>query len=201
MKLKYTDIAIIRHGQTAWNKEGRVQGQCDIGIDEKGLSEAEQSGRYLLLTEQYSALYSSDLRRTMQTAGIISSVLGLSIEVDSRLREIAAGKWEGIIYAEVSRKERSALSSDPHNYRFPGGETWKEVEVRTQKALSEIVLNHIGERVVVVTHGGPIRSVLNLWGDGCIESLPVPNGSVTKLRWYEGVSKPEIITVGFVPLD
>ena len=197
MNLNYADILLIRHGRTAWNEEGRVQGQCSVGLDVKGLSEAELISRYLSIGRRCSAIYSSDLRRCMETANKISLVLGLPISSDDRLREISAGTWEGKIFHNISNKDRTALNADPYGYRFPEGETWKEVQYRTQKAINEIASMHVGERVIVVTHGGPIRILLNLWGIGEIDNLPVPNGSLTQLHWYEKESKPVVVRIGF----
>lgn len=201
MKRKYTDIVIVRHGRTAWNKEGRVQGQCSVGLDDIGCLEAEESGRYLATGERCAAIYSSDLLRSLETAGKIAFALGLPINADPRLREISAGSWEGRIFDNISNKERAALSFDPHGYRFPGGETWKEVLTRAQRAIFEIASIHVQERVVIVTHGGPIRAVLSSWNYGSIESTPVPNGSITRLQWYEGASQPVIVCVGIVPFS
>ncbi len=201
MDRKFADIMIIRHGRTAWNEEGRVQGQCSVGLDAKGWNEAEESGRYLATGRRCSAIYSSDLPRSMETASKISLALGLPISADSRLREISAGNWEGRIFNSVSSKDHAALAADPHEYRFPGGETWKEVQIRTLKAITEIASMHMGERVIVVTHGGPIRAALAMWGHGNIENLPVPNGSITQLYWYESASKPVIACIGVIPFS
>lgn len=201
MDPKYADIMIIRHGRTAWNEEGRVQGQCSVGLDAKGLNEAEESGRYLATGRRCSAIYSSDLHRSMETANKISLSLGLPISEDYRLRELSAGSWEGKIFNSVSSKDRAALSADPYGYRFPGGETWKEVQIRTIKAITEIASMHMGERVIVVTHGGPIRAALSTWGYGRIENLPVPNGSITQIKWYESENKPVIVSIGVIPFS
>lgn len=201
MDSKYTDIMIIRHGRTAWNEEGRVQGQCSVGLDAKGWYEAEASGRYLATGRRCSAIYSSDLPRSMETANKISFALGLPICADPRLREISAGSWEGEKFDSVSSKDRAELAADPYEYRFPGGETWKEVQIRTLKAITEIASLHIGERAIIVTHGGPIRAALATWGNGDIESLPVPNGSITQMHWYKKASQPIIVSIGVIPFS
>lgn len=199
MDSKYTEIMIIRHGRTAWNEEGRVQGQCSVGLDAKGWHEAEAIGRYLAIGRRCSAIYSSDLPRSMETAIKISAALALPINADPKLREISAGNWEGKKFESVSSKDRAELAADPYDYRFPGGETWKEVQIRTLNAFTEIASLHMGERVVIVTHGGPIRTALATWGHGDIESLPVPNGSITQIHWHEKACQPIIVSIAMIP--
>jgi broad specificity phosphatase PhoE len=201
MCLNYTDIIIIRHGQTAWNEEGRVQGQGIVGLNPKGLNEAEELGHYLATGRRCTAIYSSDLPRSLETANKISLALGLPISSDHRLREISAGSWEGKIFNSISSKDRTALAADPYEYRFPGGETWKEVQARTLTVITEIASTHIGERVIVVTHGGPIRAALTAWGNAGIDNLPVLNGSITQMQWYESENKPVIISIGVIPFS
>lgn len=199
MKQQRTDILLVRHGRTAWNVEGRVQGQSDVGLDAVGLKEATAMAKYLERCVRCAALYASDLRRSVETANEIAAATSLQVIVEPKLREIDAGRWEGELFAEIEAAERAAMAAAPDEYRFPGGETWREVHRRTAEALEEIARRHIGSRVLVVTHGGPIRAVLSSWGSGKIQDKPVPNGSITEICWCEGARRPLIGSVGIVP--
>jgi len=192
-------MVLIRHGRTAWNLEGRVQGQSDVGLDTVGRQEAMAMGKYLATTTSYAAIYSSDLKRSIETADVIASAVSVQIVAEPRLREIDAGQWEGMLFREVAPNERAALAAAPSEYRFPQGETWTELQDRTADAIGEIARRHVGASVLVVTHGGPIRAVLSSWGSGTAQDEPVPNGSITEIRWYEDAPRPVIGRVGIVP--
>jgi probable phosphoglycerate mutase len=150
-----TQLILVRHGETLWNIERRMQGHRDSPLTDKGLLQARLAGRRLK-DEAFSALYSSDLGRAHQTARCIADETGHSIIGDARLRERHFGAFEGLTAAEIAARypedyERFRLR-DP-DYAVPGGESAAAFSARCLACLEEIAQRHYGEPVVVVTHG------------------------------------------------
>jgi len=139
-----------------------------------------------------SALYSSNLLRTMQTAEIIGKILSLTPRSDPRLQEIHFGEWEGKTYPEVFEQypdEVRVWRECPLKATVPGGEKLEEVLARTLEAINEICATAKGD-VVVVTHGGPIRLLLcHIGAEGAMWEYPVKPGSVTILECQGQVFK------------
>ena len=157
-----TEIILIRHGETVWNLEERLQGQLDSPLTPLGVAQA-QAVATRLQDEKFSALYSSDLGRAWQTANAIATRTGHSIVTDPRLREKHFGIVHGLTIAEVQANhptiyaERGVHSPD---YAAPEGESTRQMLTRGWAAISEIAERHRGERVVAVTHGGVISVVI-----------------------------------------
>ena len=152
-----SELWLIRHGQTDWNLEGRYQGQSDIPLNPTGLAQAEAFAASLD-GQHFSALYSSDLRRAFQTAEAIARHTGLAVIPEPRLREIHQGQWHGrtldevrAIYNESAQAQRWQI--DPEAARAPGGESVLEVSQRMAAAANAIARAHPGQRVLVVSHG------------------------------------------------
>jgi broad specificity phosphatase PhoE len=138
-----TTLLLVRHGETDWNADGRLQGQTDRPLSDFGRRQARQLAEKLD-GEQFAALYSSDLSRARETAEIVGERLGLAVGLDPDLREKDWGNWEGLTAAERDRVE------------FVGEPTEAHLE-RTLRALRRISERHPGVRVLVVTHGGSMR--------------------------------------------
>jgi broad specificity phosphatase PhoE len=157
-----TQLCLIRHGQTDWNLEGRYQGQSDVPLNKNGLAQA------LSLTEKlnghsFSAIYSSDLTRARQTAENIADHLGLTVQVEPRLREINQGEWEGVLVEEIISRYAEIWSQrtvDPASVRPPGGETVREVATRVYAALDDIARLFPNRRVLIVSHGLSIATAI-----------------------------------------
>ena len=140
-----TTLLLVRHGETDWNAEGRLQGHTDRPLNERGRRQAAKLAEELA-EQEIAALYSSDLARARQTAEIVAGRLGLPVVVYADLREKNWGTWEGLTAAE---RERVAFE----------GETTEEHRERTLRAVRRIADRHPGRRVAVVTHGGSLRRV------------------------------------------
>jgi broad specificity phosphatase PhoE len=152
-------VVIWRHGQTAWNLEGRFQGQIDVPLDEVGRWQAKTAARLLAGLRPY-AVVASDLARAADTAGELGELTGLPVKLDPRLRETYAGTWQGLTDAEIEAKysaEFAAWRVD-HSVRRGGGELETEVAERMVPAIED-ALEQIPERgtLVVVSHGGSSR--------------------------------------------
>lgn len=170
-------MALVRHGITAWNKEGRAQGQSDNPLDEEGLEQAAAvAGR--LAGERWDALYASDLQRARQTAEAIVAKTGLTeIYYDSRLRELSGGKIEGLTMAE--RIER--FGSDWRTQEL-GMEKKEQAIARGAAVLELIASRHPDGRIIVVSHGALIRHALMGILPGLNVDELLDNTSVTEIR-------------------
>jgi broad specificity phosphatase PhoE len=156
-----TTILLVRHGETDWNLQRRLQGHADTPLNDRGREQARDLAAELA-DEPIDAVYSSDLVRAHETARIVAEVHGLDVTAIDDLRERHFGTWEG-------------LSDDEIHARFPeaatgalgDGETREEMARRVFDALQRIADSHPGGRVLVVSHGGPLRAVLrHCGGDG-----------------------------------
>ena len=140
-----TALLLVRHGETDWNADGRLQGQTDRPLSDFGRRQAQRLADELA-DEELEAIYASDLSRARQTAEILGGRLGLAIVLDPDLREKDWGTWEGLTAIERDRVEFVGESTEAH-------------QERTLRALRRIAERHPGGRVLVVTHGGSMRRV------------------------------------------
>lgn len=144
-------IALIRHGSTSWNKEGRAQGNSNIPLDQDGINQAELLAKRLS-SDDWNHIYSSTLERAKQTALIIGNAIGIDIHLDDRLRERAGGLIEG-----TTEEERIEKWGTGWRDLDLGLEPIEVVQKRGKEFLEEIMLNHQGEKVLVVSHGALIQ--------------------------------------------
>lgn len=154
-----TRLVLLRHGQTAWNLEGRAQGHTDIGIDETGRAQATAVAPYIAAFEP-SAIWSSDLTRARQTAEIVAPA-GLEINFDARLREFDVGERAGLDVAQFEARfpvEYAAWKDGHITGHVPGAETVADVLARVVPALREIAsATGTDETTVVVSHGACLK--------------------------------------------
>jgi broad specificity phosphatase PhoE len=157
-----TTLVLIRHGQTDWNVEGRWQGQADPPLNERGCEQAQHVAEYQRKFG-FAALYSSDLRRAMETAQIIGAEMGLKVIPEPRLREINLGKWQGMLSTDIQAQypdEFRRWHEQPLTAHPPGGEDISVLAVRVLEAINAIIARHPKRRVGIVTHELPIAIVL-----------------------------------------
>jgi 2,3-bisphosphoglycerate-dependent phosphoglycerate mutase len=150
-----TRLILIRHGETDWNTEGRWQGQVDVPLNATGRRQAQRMARSLK-SAAIMAIYSSDLQRARQTAQVLADSTGLPLHLDSRLREIHQGEWQGLLFSEIQARYTQAYQDrqrDPLNFSPPGGEAVAQVRERVVAAIREIVRQHPDEAVAIVLHG------------------------------------------------
>ncbi len=146
----------MRHGRTAWNADGRFQGQTDVPLDETGRAQA--SGLAALLSElPIARAISSDLSRASETARIVIGTRPIALEFDEDWREMKFGAWEGLTWSEIVQRYPEvdrARATVPKFYTPEGGETFDDVCVRVRRAVDHIARSAApGERVLVATHG------------------------------------------------
>lgn len=181
-------LCLVRHGETAWNTERRLQGHIDIPLNDNGLAQAEATARSLS-GHAFAALYSSDLQRARQTAAAITRRHGLDAAHDARLRERHYGFFQGLTYDEAERRHpefyRRFKARDPA-LAFPEcGESLGAFAARVRAALDDIVGRHVGETVLVVTHGGVLDIAHRIVAAKPLDSVrdfAIPNAA---LNWIE----------------
>jgi broad specificity phosphatase PhoE len=153
-----TTILLARHGETNWNRDGRFQGHADPPLNRRGRAQAVDLAQ-ALTAEQLAAVYSSPLRRALETAEVVAASHGLEpIPVDG-LREVDVGSWSGLTRGEVEERFPEQFSRWlEFDQGWEDGETYEEMGTRAVAALLELAAAHEHERVLAVTHGGPIRA-------------------------------------------
>ncbi len=151
-----TTIYLVRHGATEWNDTKRAQGQADIELNEAGFAQAQRAAADLSHIELV-AVYSSDLKRAVETARAIADAQGLKVTTDRDLREIDQGEWEGLTVEEIARRWPDRWGEARHYTTRPGGESPQQVRTRALDAIARIVEANPEGNVVVVSHGGTIR--------------------------------------------
>jgi len=157
-----TEIIIIRHGETEWNKTGRFQGHSDVPLSAEGRAQAAALGQNLAL-DHVDAIYASDLTRAMETAAPLAKRFGLEVISDPLLRELNFGAWEGRNFNDVNAENPNAMKNfytDPEQADIPESEPFPEFQRRVAGRVREIVAQERGKRIVVVSHGASIRILL-----------------------------------------
>ena len=197
-----TEIYIVRHGESEGNKSDKFVGHGDVPLTDTGKRQAALTAEYLK-DVKFTALYSSDLKRAMDTAGPSAELHGLKIIPEPDFREIYAGDWEGRLFNEI-------ISSDPEAYNLwkscqpdcrPGnGETLRELYERVNRRLIELTQENDGGIISIFTHATPIRAITcMIKGIPLTEISSVPwtaNASVTRLRFDN--QRYEIVGEGYV---
>lgn len=182
-------IVFVRHGETDYNLAGRWQGSgSDVPLNPTGRAQAVRAAE--ALAARFGALvatiYSSDLARALETAAILAARLEVTVVEAPALRELSHGAWEGRTQAEVEAGwpvEYAAYAADPYRVGRGGGDSYADLERRFWPALERIADAHRGERIVAVSHGGPIRLALSRILDRPLaerDALGVGNGV-----WFE----------------
>lgn len=154
-----TRLCMVRHGETAWNAEGRVQGQLDIPLSPVGEAQARAVAE-ALAGERFDALYSSDLVRVQQTAAPSAIRLGLEVRLDERLRERHYGSFQGHTYADAKVMFPEAYArfrAKEPDFDFGSGESLVAFNARCLSVLEEIHERHRGGSVLLFTHGGVLE--------------------------------------------
>lgn len=151
-----TRILAVRHGQTAWNADSRIQGHTDIALDDVG---RWQAGRLAvaLADEPLHAVYSSDLSRARQTAAPLAARAGLELRIDAGLRERGFGDFEGLSFAQIEQRwpaQAARWRRREPDFGPGGGEVLREFRARVVAAVERLARAHRGECIALVTHGG-----------------------------------------------
>ena len=184
-------ICLVRHGETEWNAERRIQGQIDIGLNEIGLRQAQAAGRWLK-SAGIIALYSSDLKRAKTTAEALGEALGLTPVLVPEMRERRYGVFEGLTYAEAHDRfpeGYAAFEGRNADYDFENGESLLVMFARVTGKLSELAARHTGESIAIVLHGG-VLDIINRFVRGNPLEMPrdflIPNAGINWIAMEDG---------------
>lgn len=177
-------IILIRPAETDWNRQSHWQGWVATPLNEHGRRQAQALAKFVRNIGM-SALYSSDLRRAVETAELLAERLGFAPVYDARLRERNIGAWQGLTLDEMRAwypDEYKQLLADADEYRIPGGESRAEVRARMVSMFDDILKEDRGETVGIISHTTAIRALLSeLIPDCDPNSIKVNNTSVTTL--------------------
>ncbi len=158
-----TRVYLARHGETEWNAQGKYLGLTNLSLTSNGESQARALSSFLA-NKQIDIAYSSALIRANQTAKIVTEPHGLNVCKVPGLNEVDFGEWDGLTYPEI--KERyPGLADDwlkrTSEVQIPGGESWLDFKTRVMGALNEILNKNGGKNILVVSHGGPIKTIIS----------------------------------------
>ena len=186
--MQATRILAIRHGETAWNRDTRIQGHLDIPLNDTGLWQAGRAAE-ALRDEALGAVYASDLSRAHQTASAIAGALSLSVQTHTGLRERCFGVFQGRTWTELEAGWPDAARA--WRQRVPdfapeGGESLLQLRERVLATLAELAARHLGEQIVVVAHGG-VLDILYRAATGVELQAPrswdLGNAAINRLLW------------------
>lgn len=162
---------LVRHGETAWNRDGRIHGHTDVGLNDRGRRQmctlAERLAGY-----GFGAVYASDLSRAVESAQILVEGHSIPVETDPGLREFSYGEWEGLTAEEAEARNPEdyacRMALDANAFAAPGGEDTGQLLHRVRRFYERVEARHgPSENVLVVAHGGSIRALLV-----CLLGLP-----------------------------
>lgn len=157
------NIWFVRHGETEWNAAGRMQGQWNSDLNQRGRAQAAVSAQ-LLAGQPIERLVVSPLARTRQTADIINATLDVPVTLDDRIKEWDCGDWSGSLYQDVTKQHSAAWQAwrtDPYRNRAPNGEHYGDMFARA-RPFTEELLAHRGGDIAVVSHGMIGRVMLSI---------------------------------------
>ena len=160
--MKETEIILIRHGETEWNSQKRMQGHSNSDLSEVGRGQIQALGE-LMKNVSFDHIYSSDSLRTRQTAEAITQYSGHTLQFDQRIREKNLGVFEGLTSTEAKERHPEVyrlFKTAGANYVIDEGESTQQLLERALEFSEEIRLRHPQERVVMVTHGGVVRVLM-----------------------------------------
>ena len=155
------ELILARHGETAWNVEKVFRGRADVDLDRVGLKQAELLGKYLSNWE-LEAIYSSPLRRALDTANMVAGYQKVAVRVAEGLTDFDYGEWQSVPEQEVKKLYPALLNewhSNPHKVRTPGGESLEDVRRRVVELINDILPRHRGN-VLLVSHRVVIKVLI-----------------------------------------
>ncbi len=186
-----TELILLRHGETDWNRELRFQGHVDVALNAIGLEQARRLAARLA-GETAHALYASDLLRAQQTAAPVARQLGLSSVTDPALREQCFGQVDGMKVDDIKARHPQAWEGwlrFHEDFCMPEGESTRQFHARVMDAVQRLVAAHRDSTLVVVTHGGVLdmiyRTARSLGLSGPRQS-DIPNAGLNRVRVHEG---------------
>jgi probable phosphoglycerate mutase len=182
-----TRLCLIRHGETAWNAERRLQGHTDVPLNAKGELQARQLAQALKDTEfTFDVLYTSDLRRAADTAYAVTQLFGVEAKVEVALRERHFGSLQGLSTSEAPLLRpdiwQAHISRDL-DHELEGGESIQQFALRVQNILGEIQAQHSGQTILIFSHGGTLDMMYRIASNQALSAERVASVPNTSLNW------------------
>lgn len=180
-----TVVYLIRHGETEWNKIGKFQGSTDIALSKTGIEQAYLAAQ--VLKGKIDHIYASPLSRAKQTADIIAEPNNITAQIETDIREINFGLWEGLTFEEIRTqypKEFLSWRNPEEGYLMSDDLSIRNAGKRAGDAMRRLVKSHSGERIALVAHGGILKAgLINLfdWNMTMYHKFYLGNTSITKL--------------------
>ena len=185
-----TEIFLVRHGETVWNTRKLIQGQLDSPLTDNGIHQSNLLSKRMKKINP-DIIYTSDLKRAIDTANIINQHIDKDIVEISGIRERHWGVFQGASWPKIKSffpNQYKYYRNDSRNYVIPNGESYKQVTKRTIESLVDIIENHKNQKIVIVTHGGVIspliRDLLNIPYE-MYRKFVISNTSITKLIYND----------------
>lgn len=192
-----TRLLLVRHGESQANKDRYFAGQVDPPLTELGLRQAQCTAKFLAEAYRIDAVIASDLQRAAETGRQAALAAGVPFSVDPGLREIYAGRWEGVAFDrlwEVDPEAQRLWNQDIGHARCPGGESVEELAHRIYSTVARICEENPGKTLVLACHATPIRVLMwHMSGRelGYVQQIPwVSNASVTEVTYENGTLTP-----------
>ncbi len=183
-----TQIIAIRHGETSWNVDARLQGHTDIALNETGVWQAQQMAQ-ALANESLAHIYSSDLQRAWTTAQALANTNGAALTANTELRERSFGDYEGQRFVDIEVSDPASAARwrkrDPQ-FAPPRGESLLALQSRIEQAVQALASLHLGSQIAIVAHGGVLDTLYRL---ATRQDLQAPrtwelaNTSINRLLW------------------
>jgi probable phosphoglycerate mutase len=188
-----TKLCLIRHGETSWNAERRLQGHTDIPLNTRGMLQARQMARALKdINLTFDVLYTSDLKRASDTANAVVELFGVEAQVDSELRERHFGALQGLSMSEAPLRRpdiwQAHITRDLE-HDLDGGESIQQFALRVQNALDKIKELHVGKTILIVSHGGTLDMMYRIASKQALSAervASVPNASLNWIAHSKG---------------
>ena len=181
-------ILIVRHGHSLGNEQNLITGLYDCDLSATGYTQASLLCDYIVKNIKVDAFYSSNLIRAVNTIKPAADAMGLTVNLEPDFRELGVGIWDGMPFDDIPKlypEEFEAWTNKKPNFAPEGGETWENLVSRSTKRLKEIAEENEGKIIVISTHGGVIKVLLERFSGASQNDLEwVSNASITEL-WYE----------------
>ena len=189
-----TKLCLIRHGETTWNAERRLQGHTDIPLNTKGIQQARQMAQAIKNAKlSFDALYTSDLKRAADTANAIVELFGVEARADSALRERHFGALQGLTIQDAPLLQPAIWQAHIDRdleHELAGGESIEQFAIRVQTVLDKIQEQHSGQTILLVSHGGTLDMVYRIASKQALSAervASVPNASFNWISHQKGV--------------
>lgn len=183
-------LVLLRHGETEQSLERRFSGSSDLALTEKGRMQARAVAERIAGTPPIAAIYSSPLQRARQTAEAVGALLGVPVTIEEQLREISFGEWEGLTFAEAKRTGGDAFVrwAQSTDVAPPGGESQAKCLERIAAFRNVLLKRHEGERILLVTHVTPIKSLIGeaLGGLKVAGRINLDLCSLSRIDYHDG---------------